>query len=187
MIKFKENDGYTLVEILIVVAIIAIGTTIAMYNFKFSTRVNVESKGIQLVNEIRTVRQLQIKNSNKRYYLEASLNSRNDCEFKRYVEDSAGNKDLLKTTVIPAEIDLTVARGKNAFKDVRRYFKHHSRKLNFNARTGAFKDYAGDWNGVYFLDDGDKKFVFEMIKENGKVVVFKDLALKQIKHDYGID
>lgn len=167
-----KNGGYTLLEIIITMGIIAIAIGTASFGLSVIFGNNVNSHASELVNEIRTAQTRQMASSTKTYDVSITHDGSNYV-VKTYVTESAVKTEV-KSTKFSNKLSIWKYDGSNYIElstisdptDILNQVK----TFRFSGSSGKLISSAyGDY--LVKSDISDVEVNFFVVKENGRVFI----------------
>lgn len=167
--KNTSNTGYTLIEIIIVIALIALTMSMITITWRFIFTNNVESFAEQYNSDLRRMKNDTMSSQGDVYYLQWKYNSTEDFYYYEIYKLDTPSV-LIKTVEINSSINVELDKT-GSFLKLETYASDEIR-IEFDASTGKLKNVL-DMNGggeYRFISDAtDKTAIVSVIEETGRV------------------
>ncbi len=166
----KNESGYTLVEILVVILIISIVISIAGFSVNLVMSRNVDATITELVSEIRITKTMQIEKSSVSYKLQFFQTSDDIILRKTAINEGDINPVILSEVKVPKNFELfkVIAGSEIKVSDLIQQNRTDEISFCFDSATGKVS--SGGY-GKYILKYKDKEANMNIIKQNGKVIL----------------
>lgn len=167
MIKIYNQKGYTLLELIITIGLIAIAISVTGFGLNAIYTSNINSHASQLVNEIRLVQTKEMSSLNKDYKLILSKSGSN--YIARTTVTVGGVSTQVKLIKLPNGFTLKKLIGSN-YVEIGAISDVGEREFAFDAASGRL---ITDGDGKYQVTStsSSKVIEFGVIKQNGRVYV----------------
>ncbi len=164
----RDEKGYTLVELMTVIAIISISMGIATFSLSFVFNRNVDAKMTEVSTQIRSAKNLQVEKSADTYSVEFTVKDGNTILHKRV--EKSGVVTELATVKVPNNLEFVKVVGGSEIKisDLLAHGRSDEIKFEFDSATGKL---TTDGFGLYKIKYKDKEATMRVIKQNGKVIL----------------
>lgn len=166
MKRLIDNKGYTLLELIIVIGLIAIAASLSGFGLSSLYSSNVNAKLNEVVNEIRLAQSREMASKDKDYEVIISY-ADNHYSMTTYMQEGANPKVTLKTIELSKKLVLEKDNGAfQAVKDL----SIEKRKFVFDASSGKLLTEGSGRYRIGGISSGDNK-EFVVIEQNGRVYV----------------
>ena len=169
MRRFKEEAGFTLLEMIIVIGLL--GVAIGFTTFGLSTvyNTNVNAMGNALVSDIRLTMTKEMAAKDKDYSLELSKSGNNYYATMYLSEDAWASRVAIKTVKLSNGMILKKDNGSGSFVEVATLPVEH-RTFTFEANSGKV---TSQGSGRYELSSTSSTRVIEIVvvRESGRVYI----------------
>lgn len=166
----RRQDGYTLIEMIIVMALLAIAIGLSGFGLNTIYTNNINTYSNQLVSEIKLVQTKEMASKDKDYKLTLTY----DSSLEQYVGTtlvrlgSTGTYSTLKTIKFPKKVAIKKLDGGN-YVDIQSL---GTITFEFDGTSGQVKNIANG-GGRYEISSTTSSRVikFDVIQQNGRVVI----------------
>ncbi|PKM57875.1 MAG: hypothetical protein CVU98_03885 [Firmicutes bacterium HGW-Firmicutes-3] len=168
----KGQEGYTLIEMIIVMALLAIAIGLSGFGLNTLYTNNINTYSNQLISEIKLVQTKEMASKDKDYRLTLAY----DSTIEQYIgttlvrTGATGTYSTLKTIRFPKKVSIKKWDG-TAYKDIQPP-NHTLISFEFDSTSGQVKNTANG-DGKYEISStaSSRVIEFEVIKQNGRVVM----------------
>lgn len=166
----EKNDGYSLIEVIIVIVIIGIAITLAGYGFNLINRSNVNGYINEFHADVRYAKNNSMSLEDESFYIQWAYDSVDDqYYYEMYKSKPSVTPDqLLKTVKIHKTIVIKLDNG-TGFALLNTYTADQIR-ISFESGSGDLVDGKGKGEYEFYLNDDTSKIV-EIIESTGRVFV----------------
>ena len=168
----RGQEGYTLIEMIIVMALLAIAISLSGFGLNTLYTNNINTYSNQLISEIKLVQTKEMASKDKDYRLTLAY----DSTLEQYIGTTlvrmgpTGTYSTLKTIKFPKKVAIKKWDGTN-YVDILPP-SHTLISFEFDTTSGQVKNTANG-NGKYQISStaSSRVIEFEVIKQNGRVVM----------------
>ncbi len=166
----RDERGYTLVELLVVVAIISISMGFVTFSLNFVFNRNVDAKMAEVITEIRSAKNLQVEKSALEFTIDYADEGDSIVLYKRALKPGDTAPVDISLVKIPKTLEFVKVVGGSDVKvsDLISQNRLDEIRVSFDSTTGRVT--TGGY-GVYKIKYNDKVATMNIIKQNGKVIL----------------
>jgi len=164
--KIRSQEGYTLIEMIIVMALLTIAISLSGFGLNTLYTNNINTYSNQLISEIKLVQTKEMASKDKDFWLNLTY----DPTLEQYIGttklESSGTVTTLKTIKFPKKVIIKKLDGVN-YVDIQSL---GTITFEFDATSG--KSMAnGDGSYEISSTSSSRVIKFDVIKQNGRVVM----------------
>ncbi|MDF1617025.1 pilus assembly FimT family protein [Petrocella sp. FN5] len=172
MNNIKRQDGYTLIEMIIVMALLAIAIGLSGFGLNTLYTNNINTYSNQLISEIKLVQTKEMASKDKDYRLTLTYDSTLEQYIGRTLVrvGTTGTYSTLKTIKLPKKVAIKKWDGTD-YVDIQPP-NYSLISFEFDSTSGQVKNTAnGDGRYEISSTASSRVIEFEVIKQNGRVVM----------------
>ena len=166
----RRQDGYTLLEMIIVMALLAIAIGLSGFGLNTLYTNNINTYSNQLISEIKLVQTKEMASKDKDYKLTLAY----DSSLEQYIAttlvrlEASGTYSTLKTIKFPKKVTIKKLDGAN-YVDIQSL---GTITFEFDGTSGQVKSIAnGDGRYEISSTTSSRVIKFDVILQNGRVVM----------------
>jgi len=159
MRKLENNQGYTLLEMMIVIALLAIAISLSGFGLSTLYSTNIKGKTNELVNEIRLVQTKEMASKTKDYKATISFVD------GHYRLRTSVDGTVIKTIDLSSKFKIKKKNASNNFVDL----PSTGTEIIFDASSGKATAGAGRYKITTSL--GSDPIEFVIVAQNGRVYI----------------
>lgn len=167
----KDERGYSLIEVIIVIVIIGIGVSMISYGFSLINRSNLKKYVNEYHSDVRYAKNQSMTFENTTFYIQWDYDSVNDeYYYELYKSEPTVTPDtLVKRVDIHSTVDVNLDNESGGMQPLETYTSDQV-KLTYEAGSGDLVN--GDGFGKYeFYKSDDTKKIVEIIESTGRVFI----------------
>lgn len=167
----KDQQGYTLLEMIIVIGLIGVGLGLTSFGLNVIFNANVNSYSQQIATEIKNIQVKEMAAKNKDFSLEIRYVTDHYQLYIVSTDTSAGGSSTNKVIAFPSSIIIEKETTPGVFLELKEAsFDLDKRQFKFSDGTGKLTTNGDGTYRVTAANSGLTKFIY-VYKQNGRVVL----------------